>query len=1404
MKRKFIFRTLICLLALAMLLTACDNNTPGGTTTGDAPSGTTTAPIVDTTAPVNPNPPVKEDGFLVTFKDTAAASIESNLELGKRIDAGTVISFTVKISDLYQGTPVVRAGEQELTANEQGMYSFTVEADTVITIEGLTLKSSEMEGEGTSDDPFLVTSPLDMLYIAEQVNKGNTTYVAGFYKLQNDLDFKGMEMSIIGDGSTDAAVFAGYFDGNGHTISNYRIVSSSTQYVGLFGVLQADMTGSGGGSIYNLHLKDFTVECDAAGMGCFVGSMVGYGMGGNLVLCSAQGGQINVYADNNSFSYVGGLVGIQQAMDYNSYAFYSSVSYCNSDVQINCNSGLVYAAGGIAGYVAASSGGVVASLNNCYAVGDVYGAMRSGGLVGYLDSGASVINSYATGVIAAQSSSTDTVNSEDFCFAYAGGLVGYAEADSVIAECFSTAQMQAIAAMGAEYQVTSGLLAYAAEPTEFDYGLNRATVYNCIYAKDGKDGDIDLTKGEYIKEKLSWNPLDWKFEDGKYPVVNTEDNEEFFFEIKINIEGKEYTFERDVYMTMQFWYQYVEGALPSRLIAEDGSTRISYGYFFDKEFTMPVPESFIPSHNITLYAAVADVAEVAGEYDFVVEGAAKPIRLTLNTNGTFTYEDAGTIAMSGYIYDGKNILFEDCRFGRCFDGNVELTHYQTYDFYATVMEDGRLEIVGGVYKDTENYNQDTAIFKADAPLVALPLRNALSGSYAAGNGVYTFYADGTALYEGINGLEELTYIRDGQSLQLIFDEKTYTGTVTADGITVDGTVLKQLDAFSGSWNVDSKANKVYTFDGAGNWSYSYYGYKTSGVKTVYDRASGTYTIENGVMTLSGDFSGTAQLKDGALIVTIGSKSVSCHRDGSFYGTWVYPDYGMTLYLNGITAEGQGTARIEYLYENGTIEAYNLVYALDEKYADRVCLYYENDIFGFLTYVPGSNLMHATIYVGSMGTFMSNVNMGGVDDFEGQWIGDIEGMATLEFNGYGSYTIGSLIIDGKEIAYRLDDATLEGTFTYNGVAYTIAYHEEDDTITLTYGDKTATYCRKDAFADVTLTDGNGNFYTFDGRDSLAGQGTMYVNGKAEYTYTISNGELVIYKDGGQVGDISIADTEYVLNLPNTASTNLRIQHAFTGTWAMSGSPEANLIIGTMDLEGKLTGNVNKKDVVFTLEDDGALSFTFPGNSTVFYFIPVGDDAVIDSDKEWYLYGEQIECARIDEMYGTWKNSLGAAYQFDGMSNGSLVAALAQAGHIGTEGFVGSTAYGYAFNEELGQYILWTTSSTTGETLIYRLNFCDISTRRAFINEDGTKAFTVEEGDRLYNMEVKDEETDITYQFDGFGTVTTSDGKTYTYKLANAIDYEKGIAIANITIDGETWQATIDFSDSTNPTITLEKK
>ncbi|UCF08881.1 MAG: hypothetical protein JSW28_04095, partial [Thermoplasmata archaeon] len=210
-------------------------------------------------------------------------------------------------------------------------------------------------GTGEPNDPYLI-------YTAEQLNTIGLIpcHLDKHFKLMADIDlsgFTGTSFNIIGYLRTylDYAPFAGVFDGNGHTISNFTYDSNDRDYIGLFGHVY-------GGDIKNLGLIDPNVD---AGTGECVGALVGWLYNGNISDCYVEGGSVKGY------SYIGGLVG--------TVGYPWGYSGTDTGAMTNCYSTCV-----VSGYY--SIGGLVGinsiTITNCCSTGDVSGDQWIGGLTG--------------------------------------------------------------------------------------------------------------------------------------------------------------------------------------------------------------------------------------------------------------------------------------------------------------------------------------------------------------------------------------------------------------------------------------------------------------------------------------------------------------------------------------------------------------------------------------------------------------------------------------------------------------------------------------------------------------------------------------------------------------------------------------------------------------------------------------------------------------------------------------------------------------------------------------------------------------------------------------------------------------------------------------------------------------
>ena len=132
------------------------------------------------------------------------------------------------------------------------------------------------------------------------------------------------------------------------------------------------------------------------------------------------------------FSYNGGLIGRSEV--------WSTLTNCYfTGADVNSNSGVL---GGLIGY---SSG---STLQNCYSTANVTGYVRSGGLIGILNTGASntssLENCYSTGNVTVNGTQA-VINSAPAATGVAGGLIGQISdiVNVTISKCYSTGLIKA-------------------------------------------------------------------------------------------------------------------------------------------------------------------------------------------------------------------------------------------------------------------------------------------------------------------------------------------------------------------------------------------------------------------------------------------------------------------------------------------------------------------------------------------------------------------------------------------------------------------------------------------------------------------------------------------------------------------------------------------------------------------------------------------------------------------------------------------------------------------------------------------------------------------------------------------------------------------------------------------------
>ena len=247
--------------------------------------------------------------------------------------------------DLIVGKTTVRSGS--VTVNDWTNQTI----DDVGETEGLplwdgTIATEFAGGTGSEDDPYLIASPAQLAYLAQQVNGGNT-YSGRYFRQTGDFNLAGENWTPIGNGFSNP--FKGNFDGDNKEI--FRLsVDITGSYAGLFGIIKS-------GSVKNVKILSGSVKTNEYYVGGIVGDLDN---SSTMENCTAS---VNVRGEAN----VGGLAG----------------SITSSTV-FNCHflSGEIVGARNIGGIVGIAQSGK-STVENCSANASVKGSVCVGGLCGW-------------------------------------------------------------------------------------------------------------------------------------------------------------------------------------------------------------------------------------------------------------------------------------------------------------------------------------------------------------------------------------------------------------------------------------------------------------------------------------------------------------------------------------------------------------------------------------------------------------------------------------------------------------------------------------------------------------------------------------------------------------------------------------------------------------------------------------------------------------------------------------------------------------------------------------------------------------------------------------------------------------------------------------------------------------
>lgn len=434
-------------------------------------SGLRNAVVVNYTI-VDPDGELKNSNIRAEIKKTGSETVFSSREVTYN---AAKLTDEIKFLGLESGVSYTFT----FLAGVDGKQVTLVTQQVTTSVEGNTVES-----------PYLIDSVEDFTTIMKND-------LDGHYKLTADINFAGTSISPL---FTNTTQFNGTFDGNGHTISNFKVGSAeelsliSNKYYGLFGYIGSK------GVIKNVKLDSFVLYTKRTSTTTFVGLIAGYNAG-TISDITVTNSSIHVEIENSSSPndtdssgnltgyYVAGLVGQNKNG--------ATINNCSVDLDITVKARRGAVVGGICA-VNADNANVNKEneIKNCKFSGSIDVAVANtsstsyetttsvGGIIG--KNYYTVSNCEVTGSI--KLTSEFKTPSKTKYRLFCGGLVGWNATDaSVVKDSKVTANL--VVGSKDALEVVVGLLVGHNGGTS---NKNYSEVLNCTYTLP-QEGSVEVT-----------------------------------------------------------------------------------------------------------------------------------------------------------------------------------------------------------------------------------------------------------------------------------------------------------------------------------------------------------------------------------------------------------------------------------------------------------------------------------------------------------------------------------------------------------------------------------------------------------------------------------------------------------------------------------------------------------------------------------------------------------------------------------------------------------------------------------------------------------------------------------------------------------------------------------------------
>lgn len=322
---------------------------------------------------------------------TGTWTIDSNHQVGPIyliVFPGNVKNMygVAKVADVSYITSAVITKNATTTFESGKVYSKTISG--LVKVDDVV----KYEGSGTQADPYKIASFANLKYMSQNSSDWDKYFVQ-----TADIRMNGKTWTPIGPNYTNP--FKGTYDGQGYKISGKMVMSGTYDNGGIFGYLYA-------GTIKNVHF-DGTVDCSGiTNTTMHIGTVVGtINANSTIEYCSNSAdivvpSQVTSSDDSkktvdNNARYVGGVIGGTEA----NIRKVKIIACTNTGNITNGISGRIwFEMGGIIGYYGVYAYNDENSLFiGCVNTGNISGAGRIGGLIGYASGGI-----YGTGSLTKQ------------------------------------------------------------------------------------------------------------------------------------------------------------------------------------------------------------------------------------------------------------------------------------------------------------------------------------------------------------------------------------------------------------------------------------------------------------------------------------------------------------------------------------------------------------------------------------------------------------------------------------------------------------------------------------------------------------------------------------------------------------------------------------------------------------------------------------------------------------------------------------------------------------------------------------------------------------------------------------------------------------------------------------------